>query len=144
MGPTVRECMNTQLVYLRAGDRPRLALQPILEFGITAVPVLDDDERPVGVVSLRDLVDPRRRDALVTEAVATVGADEPIAAGARKLAEAGVHHLVVVDADGRAAGMLSALDVVRALVGMKAPHPPAIDSFGRRHAGADADRPRAT
>ena len=34
MSATVRDCMNPKLVYLREGDRARLALQPILDFGI--------------------------------------------------------------------------------------------------------------
>jgi CBS domain-containing protein len=82
-------------------------------------------------VSIRDLVDPRMRATRVTTPVISIGVDEPIAFAARRLAEAGVHHLVVVDGEGRAAGMLSALDVVRALVGLEAKHPLAIASFGR-------------
>ena len=58
MSVTVRDCMNPKLVYVREGDRADLALQPILDFGITVVPVLDEDHRPVGTVSLRDLVNP--------------------------------------------------------------------------------------
>ncbi len=138
MGATVRHFMNPQLVYLRAGARPKIALQPILDFGITAVPVLDEEGRPVGVVSLRDLVDPRRHGTAMSETVATVGIDEPIASGARKLAEAGVHHLVVVDADRRAVGMLSAVDIVRALVGLEAKHPASVDAFGRKRVDAGA------
>jgi CBS-domain-containing membrane protein len=121
--------MNPQLVYVREGDRADLALQPILDFGITVVPVLDEDHRPVGTVSLRDLVNPKRRREWVTEPAATVPIDAPVGVAARALADDDAHQLVVVDADGRAAGMLSALDVVRALLGLAAKHPKAIDMF---------------
>ena len=129
MSVTVRDCMNPKLVYVREGDRADLALQPILDFGITAVPVLDEDHRPVGTVALRDLVNPKRRGEWITEPAATVAIDAPIDLAARTLAEDDAHQLVVVDADGRAAGMLSALDVVRALLGLAAKHPKAIDMF---------------
>jgi len=131
MAATVRDFMNPQLVYLAAGARPEAAMQPILDFGITAVPVLDDEKRPVGVVSLRDLVHARGARPAVTEAVVSVGVDEPLGAAARKLAEKGLHHVVVIDAEGRAVGMLSALDVMRGLLGLEAKHPSAIDTFGR-------------
>jgi CBS domain-containing protein len=121
--------MNPKLVYLREGDRAGLALQPILDFGITAVPVVDDDHKPVGIVSLRDLVDPKREGSRMTELVVKIDVDASIVSAARALADANVHHLVVVDAEGRAAGMISALDIVRALIGVEAKHPTAIDAF---------------
>jgi len=129
MSATVRDCMNPRLVYLREGDRAAIALQPILDFGITAVPVIDDDHRPVGIVSLRDLVGPKHQVNWSSTPAVTVRIDAPLADAAAALANANVHQLVVVDADGRAAGILSALDVVRALLGLAPRHPRAIDAF---------------
>lgn len=129
---TVREFMNSQMVYMRDRTRPEIALQSILDFGITAVPVLDDDERPIGVVSLRDLVNPRKEGVRMTESVATAELAEPIELAAKRLADAGVHHLVVLDGTGRAVGMLSAVDIVRALIGLEPKHPSAIDGVGRK------------
>ena len=131
MAATVRDFMNPKLAYVREGDRAELALQPILDFGITAVPVVDEDDRPVGVISIRDLVDPKRKGARISAPVEKIGIDVPIAVAARALTDANVHHLVVVDADGRTAGMLSALDVVRPLLGVSAKHPRAIETFDR-------------
>jgi hypothetical protein len=42
---------------------------------------------------------------------------------AKVMAERGCHHLVVVGGDGRAAGMISSLDLLRALVGLPAKFP---------------------
>ena len=50
-----RDIMNAKLLYIGQGDRLSLARRHILQFGVTAVPVLDETHRPVGVVSLRDL-----------------------------------------------------------------------------------------
>lgn len=132
MASTVRDCMNPELVYLREGDRARLALQPILDFGISAVPVIDDDHRPVGTVALRELVDPKRHPDYVTTPAVTIAVDASIADAARALADHDAHQLVVVDVEGRAVGMLSALDVVRALAGLPARHPKAITTFVAR------------
>lgn len=139
MSVKVREFMNPELVYLREGSRPDIALQPMLDFGITAVPVLDEDGHPVGVVSLRALVQ-RDQKPRMEERVPSVRADETMENAARMLAESGAHHLVVVSERGRAIGMLSSLDALRALVGMAPEHPIAISSFGSNGVSTDAPR----
>jgi CBS domain-containing protein len=131
MNKTVRDFMNPELVYLSEGQREEFALGPILALGITAVPVLDEDHRPVGIVSLRDLVDDHRGGARTTEPVETIAIDCTIDAAAVALTDADVHHLVVVDGDGRAAGMLSAVDVVRAFLGIAPKHPRSIGAMDR-------------
>ena len=131
MNAIVRDCMNHQLVYMREGGRADLALKSILDFGITTVAVLDEDHRPVGTVSIRELADPKHCRDWVTTPAATISIDAPLATAAQTLAEKDLHQIVVVNTDGRAAGMLSALDVVRGLLGIPARHPKAIDSFDR-------------
>jgi CBS domain-containing protein len=119
---TVADIMNPKLLYIREGDRLSLARAQILKFGVTAVPVLDAEHRPVGVISLRDLA---REDGRLTASapVHTVRADASIHEGAKTLARTDVHHLVVVDERGVAIGMVSAIDFVRALAGGSARHP---------------------
>lgn len=128
MTTTVADIMNAKLLYILEGDRLSLARGQILKFGVTAIPVLDDAHRPVGIVSLRDLV---REDHLLeaTTPVLTVSSGASLEAGAHRLAELGVHHLVVVDDKGVAVGMVSALDFVRAFVGAPAHHPAAFDRY---------------
>jgi CBS domain-containing protein len=112
----VRDYMTSRLVYVQDDTRLQLALHPMLELGITAVPVLDANHRPVGVVSLRDIVEkkPARIDA--RGPVLAVRDTAPIAEAAEQLTHGNVHHLVAVDEEGKAVGMLSSLDVVRALL----------------------------
>jgi CBS domain-containing protein len=121
--------MNPEIVYLRQGSRAAVVLRPILDFGITAVPVLDEDDRPVGVVSLRDLVDSRRATVTPSRPPICVGVDAAIEEGGRILTESGVHHIVVIDGQGRAVGVLSSLDVLRGLLGEAPKHPAQIRAF---------------
>lgn len=139
MPPTVQTFMNPRLVYLREGDRVQVALRPLLELGITAVPILDEDHKPVGIISLRDLVDksggrPRIRDD-VRSILATASIDE----AARLIVDASLHHLVVVDEAGLAVGMISTLDVLRALIGREPRHPKSIERV--RAQGSEAPPP---
>lgn len=123
---TARDIMNPKLLYIREGDRMTLVRNQILRFGVTGVPVLDEDHRPVGFVSLRDLAgDEDRIQASVP--VRTVSDATELDALARMLAEGHLHHVVVVDSAGVAAGMVSALDVLRALTGLPPAHPAEFD-----------------
>lgn len=125
---TVAEIMNPKLLYVRDGDRLSLVRSQILRFGVTAVPVLDEDHRPIGVVSLRD-VTTEGEEIKMSSPAKTVRDSATIEDGARALADADVHHLVVVDERGVAVGMVSALDFVRAFVERPTRHPAAFDRY---------------
>jgi CBS domain-containing protein len=128
MAIRVREIMNRELFSLGPEEKAEAALQAILALGITGAPVVDPHGVPMGHVSLRDLVKEHAgttaRDRM-TQPAATVSAEARIAEAARRLARTGYHRLIVVDEGGRAVGMVSSLDVIRGLLGLPAPHPPA-------------------
>jgi CBS domain-containing protein len=126
---TVADIMNSKLLYIRVGDRPSLARGKLLEFGVTAVPVLDDEHRPCGLVSLRDLAHADDGQSQPERPVPVVHGSASVEEGARMLAEHGTHQLVVVDVGGHAIGMVSAVDFVRGLLGIPAAHPRAFDRF---------------
>jgi CBS-domain-containing membrane protein len=126
---TVADIMNPKLLYIRDGDRIALARRHIIEFGVTAIPVLDETHRPVGIVSLRDLARDEGERFEPAGQVATVKASDAVDAAARTLAESPYHHLVVVDDKGCAVGMVSALDFLRELIGLAPRHPTAFDRF---------------
>lgn len=127
MSSRVREIMNAELFRVRPGDVASDVLNGILALGITGAPVVDDGGRPLGMVTLRDLVGRTGMKAggLMTTPATTISADAPIAEAGRRLAEAGLHRLVVVDAEERAIGMVSAVDVIRGLLGLPITHPAA-------------------
>ncbi|MCT2587936.1 CBS domain-containing protein [Actinophytocola gossypii] len=103
-------------------DAPLCAVAAVLATNrVSAVPVLDGC-RPIGVLSEVDLVraGPRARGdrasltarQVMTAPVATIAADEPLSAAARRLAATGVRRLFVVE-HGRLVGVLSRRDLLR-------------------------------
>ncbi|AKU99696.1 hypothetical protein AKJ09_06360 [Labilithrix luteola] len=131
MAVVVRDFMNPTLLYIHEGDRLTLARGPIVGWGIMAVAVLDESHRPVGLVSLHDLEQGSRRtprQAGEAGAVETVRDTESLEVAARKAAEArhgNLHgHLVVVDEKGVALGIVTSVDILRAMLGMKPRHAP--------------------
>lgn len=126
--PLVRDIMNSKLLYIRDGDRLALARRQILRFGVTAVPVLDEQHRPVGVVSLRDLAE-EEDQIKVSAPVKTVREDLDVTEAGKQMVEHGLHHLVVVDGKGVAVGMVSSIDCLASLVGLPVRHPDKFDEF---------------
>jgi CBS domain-containing protein len=132
MAATVKEIMNPELFHLRPGDSGEDALHGLLALGITGAPVLGEDGRPAGMVSLRELAQRRTGQTaadIMGGPAATVRAEAPVSEAGRLLGETGHHRLVVVDADGRALGNVSALDVLRALLDLPAAHPAPFPHF---------------
>lgn len=134
MATKVREIMNRELFSVRPDHLAADVLNGILTYGITGAPVVDAEARPVGMVSLRDLVSRTgaRAADLMTSPAVTVHAEAPISEAGRMLAETGYHRLVVVDWEGRAVGVVSSLDVVRGLMGLPASHPAAFPHLDPR------------
>lgn len=107
----------------------------MVRHSITALPVVDDDGRLIGIVSDTDLIrdavppDPRAhlRPAgpdpevpgtigdLYTRAPATVRAHDDVATAVALMVAAGVRSLPVLDPAGRLVGIVSRSDVVRLL-----------------------------
>jgi CBS domain-containing protein len=126
MAIRVKEIMNREVFSLHSEDSADDALADLIALGITGAPVVDAKGSPLGVLSLRDLAGRREGDTagqLMTRPAAVVREQDAIAQAGRLLAETGYHRLVVIDGEGHAVGLVSALDVVRGLLGVPAVHP---------------------
>jgi CBS domain-containing protein len=134
MARTVNEIMNRELLSLRLDEPVDRAQSYILALGITGAPIVDAEGRPLGVLSLRDCIGrPPGTTArqCMTSPASTVRDDAPIAEAAKTLVDARRHRLVVVGANGHAVGMVSAVDVVAALLGEPVVHPAAFPHHDR-------------
>ncbi len=126
MALTVAEIMSRDLFSVGPSDAAEDALDGILALAISGAPVLDEDRRPVGVVSVRDLVGRRPGDRVadrMCRPADTVAESASVVEAARLLAESGRQRLAAVDGAGRAVGVVSTQDVLRGLLGLPAAAP---------------------
>ncbi|MHA4779418.1 CBS domain-containing protein [Streptomyces sp. MSC1_001] len=87
----------------------------LAEHDVSGVPVVDEDDRVVGVVSESDLLardDLIARDLMTSPAV-TVHAEETVADAARLMVRRGVERLPVVDEEERLVGIVTRRDLLR-------------------------------
>ncbi len=125
MAVTVSEIMNRELYATQAGEPAGDVLHDLMALGIGGCPVVDDENRPIGVVSIRDLAEVEVATPVgekMSSPPLVIHESASIREAARLMAEAEVHRIVVVDGD-RAVGIVSSLDVVRGLLGMPSHHP---------------------
>lgn len=97
--------------------------------GVSGAPVRDANGRLVGVLSKSDLVDPDRGQdgeertvgEAMTPALLAMNADEPAMAAVRLMVADGIHRVIVIDERGRLAGIVTPMDVLRALAAEQLP-----------------------
>lgn len=137
--PDVASVMTTLVTTARPDTPFKDLVQRMTDQGISAVPVVDEQNRLIGVVSEADALakqefhgggdeqphgDRAGRDRwyralaltageLMTTPVHTVAAGEPVSVAARMLAKEKVRRLFVVDDEGRVAGVVSRRDLLR-------------------------------
>jgi CBS domain-containing protein len=126
MALTVREVMNPETFTVREGDPIEDTLATLLALGLSAAPVVDGADEPIGMVSWRDLVKidgSSRIAARMKWPAAVVNASDSLEAAGRVMATSGYHHLPVIGAGGKMVGFVSVLDVMRGMLGVPAAHP---------------------
>lgn len=116
---TVASVMTRRLVTvvpeMPVGD----VVATMAESGLRALPVVDGDGLPLGVVSeadlvLRAVVRGRNAAEVMSAPVRAVHTDEPVSFAAGVLAKTGLRRLFVTDWDGRLVGVVSWRDLRRA------------------------------
>lgn len=136
MSRTVEEVMNREVFTLSPHERAADATKYLVSLGITGCPVISPERQPLGHVSLRDLVDVNDTEQVkdrMTSPARTIAQSDTISEAARTLAAQGLHRLVVTDDDGCTVGVISAVDVIRGLLGLPKRHPQAFPHFDARH-----------
>ncbi|MFI8320202.1 CBS domain-containing protein [Streptomyces sp. NPDC085529] len=107
--------MTDAVVPALAGTTFREVAKPLAEHDVNGLPVVDDDEHVVGVVSESDL--PARRAPTVRGVMSapavTVHAEEAAADAAPPRVRRGVERLPVVDEEERLVGIVTRRDLLR-------------------------------
>jgi CBS domain-containing protein len=107
----VAEAMSSEILAVATGASLGDVARTMARYGVHGVAV---EGEPMGFVSDLDLV-AAAADASVElpRPAVTVPADATLVQAGREMGRHGVSHLVVTGADGRPAGVVSALDVAR-------------------------------
>jgi CBS-domain-containing membrane protein len=124
----VADLMQTELQTIPADAKVSDAATTLADARVSALPVVDDRGRLVGVISSTDILaleeeaegDREKvldrtavRDVMTPEPL-TISPDAEIREGARRLLEADVHRLIVMES-GRMVGIFSTTDIIRAV-----------------------------
>jgi CBS domain-containing protein len=137
MSSTVKDVMTTHVVAVRLNATYKEMATRLREFRVSAFPVLDDENKVVGVVSEADLLAKEALEYgapglmsgilhgrewakaeavtaadLMTKPPVTIGQREPVSHAARLMYSRKVKRLPVVDDDGRLIGIVSRADVL--------------------------------
>ncbi|MCX4585718.1 CBS domain-containing protein [Streptomyces sp. NBC_01481] len=117
---SVADLMSPTAVSVQRGTPFKEIARLLDEYGITAVPVIDDNERPVGVVSEADLL--RKQTSRDTSSVAEELMSSPaivaepgwsVVRAARVMEKNRIKRLPVVDESGRLVGVISRSDLLQ-------------------------------
>jgi len=133
---TVQEIMTTRVIWVKKDATFREMATALHEHRVSAFPVVDDDQKVIGVVSEADMLNKealddepgmisgilRRRDQakargvtagdLMTTAVAAVRPDDTVEHAAKLMYDRRVKRLPVTDENGRLVGIISRADVL--------------------------------
>jgi CBS domain-containing protein len=133
---TVQEIMTTRVIWVKKDATFREMAAALREHRVSAFPVVDDDQKVIGVVSEADLLTKEalddepgvisgilhRRDQakargvtagdLMTTAVVAVRPEDTIEHAAKLMYDRGVKRLPVTDESGRLVGIISRADVL--------------------------------
>jgi len=127
---TAADLMSTNVISIRSTANVDAATVLLADKGFSAVPVIDEAGRPLGVISQSDLIVHARESAqsangegsflepltacdLMTPGIIAVALDAPARQVIEELATATVHQIYVADARGILVGSVSAGDVLK-------------------------------
>lgn len=109
--------MSTEVVCVAPTLGRAEAIALMLARGISGAPVVDDEGRPLGMLTRSDLLRedeaPRTVADLMMPIAFTLDENDPLSRAAALMAVEGVHHLPVIGDFGRVIGVISTLDVTR-------------------------------
>jgi CBS domain-containing protein len=138
MSSTVRDVMSTHVIAARQNATYKELATMLHERRVSAFPVIDDDNKVIGVVSETDLLTKEALDGtvprtlqtmtrqrvrsqvngvtaaeLMTRPPVTIGPDEPVSHAARLMFNMRVKRLVVINDDGTLVGIVTRSDVLQ-------------------------------
>jgi CBS domain-containing protein len=123
MDATAKDIMTTDVVRVTEDMEVRAVAQLFGNEAITGAPVTDEEGYVVGVISQRDLLAHTLTPSsaalpattvkeIMTAVAVTVEEETPLAEVAARMAQHGIHRVVVVDHAQRVRGIVTSMDIV--------------------------------
>jgi len=116
MEVTVAEVMVPRVFVVTPDDKVAYVRGVMKGRGIHAVPVFDEEDRPIGIVTATDLIDAPHDEMIVADImslnVVTVPQEDTVAVAAQMMRDNKLHHLLVTSQD-EVVGILSSFDLLR-------------------------------
>jgi CBS domain-containing protein len=120
MNVKVAELMSASVVTAEPHQSIEHVRKMLENNSISAVPVVDSDQQPVGIVSATDLAHDLKAGApissIMTEKVYSVPQYDDVSTAARVMRNHGIHRVVVTH-ERKVVGMLSAFDLLKLVEG---------------------------
>ncbi len=120
--PRVRDLMRTKVVIARPDDDIKVVARKLVEKGIDHLPVVDDENRIVGIVTSWDLAraianDKHRLEEIMTRHVIVALENEAIDVVARRMARHNISGVPVVDQANHVIGIITTDDISKKIIG---------------------------
>ncbi len=119
----IRDVMTSPTITASPGETMRTIQYRLRDNGITGLPVVDDDQRLLGIVAMEDVISALdggrigdRVDALMTKQVIALEDDMPLAFAVTYFNRYSYGRFPVLDRDHYLVGVVSASDIIRALL----------------------------
>lgn len=119
----IRDLLETKgaLIFATAENTLEEALSKMVQFNVGAIPVLDENLRPLGIITQRDFLTlspkemkrPLREIAL--KEIYVVNFRDPVSKGIEIFKKYSIRHLIVVDDSGKVLNILSQRDFIQGL-----------------------------
>jgi len=109
------------LIYVRKDSTVEEVLSQMVKFNVGAIPVLDEEEKPIGIITEKDFLRINIEDLkrpigeIALKEVITVNEKDPITKAVSLFKEYFIRHLVVVNSEGKALNVLSQRDLIQSL-----------------------------
>ncbi len=119
---TVGEIMSRNPIRVRVPGTRRDVLRTLVKYNITGVPVVDKDDKLVGIVSRRDIFENPNEEQLaliMRKDVPTVKEDDSIEEAAEIMIRYGRRHVVVIDDERRVVGIITPQDFLKVIIKRK-------------------------
>jgi predicted transcriptional regulator len=119
----VADVMTKDVVTLDVRTTVEVAARILAERRIGGAPVVSASGKAVGIVTRSDLLDPRHHGADATIEVAmtrvlyAVRPSDPLLTAVRMMATENIHRVIVADERGAVVGVVTSMDVMRAIAG---------------------------